>query len=356
MIGFLRSVQGWPRSARIGVALLLTGVIGVADYLGGFEISFAALYLAPVWAAIWLVSARFGAIVAVLSVAISLAGDVAAGARYSSPLVPAWNAAIAIVFYLIVVRLIDGLRRSQVRLESLVEQRTAALTHEIAERARLEEELVEISEREQRRIGRDLHDGLGQHLTAAALAGEVLENKLAARGATEAVDARRVIDIVEEAIELTRGLARGLHPVDLEADGLMTSFADLAANTSKRLNVECRFACPDPVFVHDVTRATHLYRIAQEAITNAVKHGRARRIVIGLTADGEWTTLTVDDDGAGLPPAATPGFGLRNMSHRAQLIGGRFTAAREPAGGTRITCRFPTVGNRHEPESQSSAR
>jgi signal transduction histidine kinase len=318
----------------------LVAVVGWVDYLTGHELSFSVFYLLGVVLAGWVLGWRFGTFVSVLSVGVWVAGDLASGARFSSPLVPIWNAMILLTFYLVVVWLLARLRTFHQTLERQVQDRTLALTEEMAERERLECELLEISEREQRRIGQDLHDGLCQHLTGATLAGQVLEEKLAAMNRPEAADADKVVDLMEEAINLARSLAKGLYPVEMEADGLMLALEQHASTTTELFKVSCRFECDLPVLVHDTATAGHLYRIAQEAVGNAIKHGRARNIVIRLDASEEGTVLSVRDDGGGLPDPLPKnrGLGLRIMAHRSGMIGGRFSARREPAGGSLVTC------------------
>src|SRR5438093_8134930 len=141
--------------------------------------------------------ARFRVCYSVCSVVGWLAGDLATGWRYSSLLVPFWNASMVLAFYIVVTSLLMRLRQLTKGLEAQVRERTSALTEQMAEGERLERELLEISEREQRRIGQDLHDSPGQHLTEAALAGQVLEEKLSARGLPEAADAAKVVELVE---------------------------------------------------------------------------------------------------------------------------------------------------------------
>ena len=304
-------------------------VIGAVDFLTGHEISFSVFYLLGVAVAVWFVGKWFGALVSVASVAVWVAGDIASGARFSSPLILIWNALILLAFYLVVVWLLARLRSFHDHLEAQVRERTAALTEEMAERERLERELLEVSEREQRRMGQDLHDGLCQHLTGATLAGQVLEEKLAALGLAETADAGKVVEIVEEGINLSRRLAKGLYPVEMEADGLMLALEEFAATSSKLFKVACRFECDLPVLIHDPATAGHLYRIAQEAVGNAIKHGKARNILIRLDASEENTELSVTDDGSGLPEPLPEnrGLGLRIMAHRSAMIGGVFTRA-----------------------------
>ena len=340
MPGFVKQLENRSRAAFVTAALLLVAVIGVVDYLTGFETSFSAFYLLAIGLAAWRVGRGFAIFISVLSVAVSLAGDLANGAHFSSPFVPAWNAVLLLTFYLVVVWLLARLRSLHQHLETQVRQRTAALTEEMAERERLERELLEISEREQRRIGQDLHDGLCQHLTGATLAGQVLEGKLAALQLAEAADATKVVELVEEGINLSRRLAKGLYPVEIEADGLMLALEEYADTTSELFKVSCRFECDLPVLIHDAATAGHLYRIAQEAVRNAIKHGRARNILIRLEASEESTVLSVKDDGAGLPEPLPKdrGMGLRIMAHRAAMIDGRFSARPDAAGGTLVAC------------------
>ena len=211
---------------------------------------------------------------------------------------------------------------------------------DITERKRMEKEILEISEREQRRIGHDLHDSLGQHLTATALAGKVLAKKLTDKSLPEAAAADRVVALVEESIELTRKFARNLHPIELQANGLADALQNLAANISGAFNVGCRFEHSGSVVLAGHDAEIHLYRIAQEAASNAIRHGRARNVIVSLDAVGEKTMLTVTDDGAGLAADARTkkGMGLRIMEYRAGMVGATFDIQNLPAGGTRAVC------------------
>jgi signal transduction histidine kinase len=250
---------------------------------------------------------------------------------------------ILMVFYFVVVWLLTSLRSLHRELEARVRERTVALVREMAERQRLEEEILRVSEREQRRIGHDLHDSLCQHLTGTALAGQVLGERLAAKSLPEAADAGKVVELVEEGIELARNLARGLYPVEMEAEGLMTAFQDLADNITEGTKVRCVFECGAPVLMHDDAAATHLYRIAQEAVRNALQHGKPKRIGLTLSERNGLVTLTVEDDGVGVPEEVpkSGGLGIRIMAHRAAMIGGSFALEPAPTGGTIVTCSIP---------------
>jgi PAS domain S-box-containing protein len=212
---------------------------------------------------------------------------------------------------------------------------------DITERKELENALLEISDREQRRIGQDLHDGLGQHLAGIELMGQVLEQNLAAkRLKAEAAHAGELARHVRDAIGQTRSLARGLVPVVLESEGLMSALKDLAENTEKIFNITCRFECRKSVLVHDPNVATQLYRIAQEAVSNAIKHGKAKKIRIVLQNTRDQIRLLVRDDGAGIPKQLLnkSGMGLRIMQYRAGTMGATLTVERDPAGGTSVVC------------------
>ncbi len=332
-----------PRSLVIGGCFAFIALVGFTDFLTGFEIFFSVFYLLPVSGGTWFVGRRFGFLLAALSAGTWIAGDLAAGARYSSSFIPIWNSGILLAFYFIVVWLVDALRSSQLGLEHRVEQRTVELTREMAERERLEKELLDVSEREQRRIGRDLHDSLCQHFTGTALACRVLEERLAARAAPEAHDLENIIGLVEDGIAMARGLARGISPVDMEAEGLVAAFQVLAANLSKFSKIQCVFESDPNVIIRDGATATHLYRITQEAVSNAMRHGKARRIDINLSSRNRRIILTVEDDGVGLPESwqTSPGLGTRIMAHRAQMIGADFSIEPNPTGGTLVTCSFP---------------
>jgi len=210
----------------------------------------------------------------------------------------------------------------------------------ITESRRLEREIQTVSEREQRRIGQDLHDGLGQYLTGIACMVKVLGAKLAEKKLPEAADAQRITAMVNETIQQTRDLARGLCPVELETNGLQAALQELASRVTKLFAVECEFKVPMVVQMYDNAAAVHLYRIAQEAINNAIKHGNATRIQLGLTAANGQIILTVKDNGAGLPVNGqkSHGMGLRVMNYRAAMIGASVHIENSAEGGALVKC------------------
>ena len=212
----------------------------------------------------------------------------------------------------------------------------------ISERKRLQNEILEISEREQRRIGNDLHDGLCQELAGIELMCQVLEQKLAARSKGEAAQAGEIARHIREAITHTRKLSRGLSPVELQTNGLMSALYELTANVQERFGVECRLECPETVLIRNHVFATHLFRIVQEAINNALKHGKAGRVVVAMKPAAGKIKLTVTDNGAGFNGDSPKGggMGLHIMKYRAGMIDAALDVHSKPGTGTTITCVF----------------
>jgi signal transduction histidine kinase len=328
------------------MSFVLLVIVGVADYVTGFERSLLVFYLLPVSLAAWFVGWRFAVIICVMSVAVWIGGDIAAGATYSSSFVPFWNATMAVAFFLVVIWLLQKLRSLLDELENRIRQRTAALRHEMKARERLEKEVTEAAERESQRIGHELHDSLCQHLTGTSLALQVLSGKLENASLPFAREADKAVELVEGAIDLTRSIAKGLFPLELEGEGLPAALLELSRTIQKRYPIVCEFKCDSSGRLPDSTMATHLYRIAQESVTNAVKHGHVSHIVIELSIVGPILTLAIKDDGIGLPERLPDdrGLGLRIMSSRAGMIGGTLSVSNDRAGGTLVTCRLPLAG------------
>jgi signal transduction histidine kinase len=331
--------QLWTMS----VSLLLLAAVGVIDYQTGFERSWLVFYLLPVALGTWFVGWRFGVILSALSVTVWIVGDIEAGAVYSSSSVPIWNASTAITSFLIVVWLLHRLHSLLNQLEDRIRQGTAALRQEMKMRERLEKDVTEAAERESQRIGHELHDSLGQHLTATSLSLQVLSGKLAEASLPQAKDADAGIELIEEAIDLTRKLAKGLFPLELEGEGLTGALRELCRSTAERYNIKCEFNGDTQTPALNSTTATHLYRIAQEALTNAIKHGHVSQVAVGLSRlDGD-LILSVTDDGTGLPESIPDdrGLGLRIMASRAGMIGGTFSVKNRNEGGTMVMCQLP---------------
>jgi signal transduction histidine kinase len=343
MTKFFQYLERCPRLLLSLVGLAFLALIGIVDYLTGFEISFSVFYLLGIAFGTWFVGRGFGFGMSILSAIVGQVGDFAAGAQYSSLFVPIWNVLILAGFYFIVVWLLSNLRASQKQLEDKVLQRTQSLTREIAERERLEKEILEVSEREQRRIGHDLHDSVCQHWAVTAMAGQVLNEKLAAKALAEAADAREIVKLAENGITLTRNLAHGISPAEMETEGLVNAFHEFTANISKMFKVRCAFECEAPPAIDNTTITTHLYRIGQEAVQNAVRHAKPGQIIISLASRKDRIELTIEDDGVGLPDdwQKHRGLGTRIMAHRAAMLSGTFSIEPNPTGGTFVKCSIP---------------
>src|ERR1700685_2032375 len=221
---------------------------------------------------------------------------------------------------------------------------------DITERKRLEKAILEISAEEQRRIGQDLHDGLGQHLTGIAFMSKVQEQKLAEKGLAEAAEAARIVGLVNDAINKTRELAHGLLPVISDSHGLMSALKRWAAEVEDLFNISCCLRMDEPVLIHDANMSTHLYRIAQEAVNNAIKHGQAKNITISLFARNGNGTLKIENDGSRLPESSTDGsgMGMQIMNYRARMIGGSLKVESGGIRGITITCLFPLAKSKED--------
>lgn len=257
-------------------------------------------------------------------------------------------AAGLLITMLLTIELMMMAGRAQ-RTEQLVQTRTNALLeakdlleNEMAERARLENEILEIGNREKLRVGQDLHDSLGQKLTAAVFLSRALSEKLDSGVAVEKEEARKINVLLKEAVSQVRRLARGLAPVELGDAGLDGALEQLVKDVQEAYGLTCVF------LDHGIARhikgktAIHLYHIAQEALNNAARHGNPSRLGMTLTTDGSRGCLAVEDDGKGFDAQALQGqgMGLQIMRHRATMIGGTLEIGNRPGGGTRIACRF----------------
>lgn len=219
----------------------------------------------------------------------------------------------------------------------------STIARDIAKRKQLELEILDINETLQRRVGQDLHDGLNQELRGIACLGHALQQALLEKGLPEAQTSTRITELLQRAISQAGDLARGLAPLRLEADGLMAALNELAAGTKSIYGIPCSFVCPRSVLVSNRSTAIHLYRIAQEAVHNAIKHGAPRSVIVALTQAGSCIKLTVKDDGKGLPAnlVKCTGMGLKIMNYRASTIGGVLKLEQAAGGGTLVSCVLP---------------
>lgn len=340
---FLDSLVRPPDAGRRALRSLLLGLlimlVGAVDYLTGIALSVAVFYLVPILLGTAWYGLRVGAPLVVFTTAISLVSDGITLNPAPIPLYTFWNASLRVALFLFVVWLVDSLITLHRQLEVKVAARTAELEQSIAERRRLELEVLETANRERNTFGRELHDGLGQHLVATALASQVLARNL---GATrEATAAGRIVSYIEEAIARTRSLARGLLLARIEPENLAQELDELASGASAG-DVQCRLVHGGQSIGATPMQCAQLFRIAQEAVGNALRHAGARTVNITLASDEHALCLAIEDDGRGFQSDADEsGVGLRSMRYRASLVGASLSILSEDGAGTRVICRLP---------------
>src|SRR5947208_4899632 len=333
-----------PRSRWLGFAgLACIPLVGWLDHKTGPAISFALFYIPPVAMAAWFGGRRVGLIAAFASAAALTAG-IPESSQFSTPLIYCWNATTRFLIYSLLALLVAALRQQCDQLQTIIEQKNARLELEMAERDLAEREIIEAGAREQRRIAYDLHDDLGQHLVGIAFKAKLLAEKLQSTNPAQAQEASTIARLANDAARQTRLTAHKLDS-DSGAIDLTTALPRLAAaveeNCHARVSANTS-ACSIPV---SAQVALQLYRIAQEAVRNAIEHGRADKVEIYLVSHQEHIALTVSDNGHGFDPSvAGQGLGFRTMGSRAQSVGGSCEAEIR-ARGTTLICRVP-IGRR----------
>jgi len=241
-----------------------------------------------------------------------------------------------------------ALQKSKELLEKRVRKRThelhvanKELKDEIARRKGLEGEILEISDREQQRLGQELHDGLCQHLTAVAFMARSVALRLKNHRVIEVSDIEKIAELVNNAATDTRNLSHALHRVDIDSAGFLTAMQDLVDREIWK--TPCRLEIEPSFHIDDNEVASNLYRIAREAVINANKHAQAREIVVALACSRKGAVLSITDNGVGLPSSVNSerGLGFQIMKYRARAIGGRLEIESPKQGGTRVTCYLP---------------
>jgi signal transduction histidine kinase len=343
LFGLIQWAASKSRATVLTLGFALIVLIGVLANYTGSQISVSLLYLLPILFVTHFSGCRAGIVAAMLATGMWLAADLIPPTIYSDAWIPCWNAVMRLGVFLVVVWLLSAMRNLTGSLERRVEDRTHELRLESAERRELEKRILEISEREQARMGQDLHDGLCQQLVGMAFSANLLQQKLAGQGLPEAGDAARIACMLDESITQARQLARGLYPVRIEDLGLATALEDLAETMRDMFHIECGFTFDGDAVEVDQWVAVHLYRIAKEAVTNAIKHARSQQVRIRLCVTPAEIGIRVEDDGIGIVAGAarTGGMGLRIMEFRARMIGGQFQIQPGPDGGTVVSCALP---------------
>ncbi|MEQ1858298.1 MAG: sensor histidine kinase [Chthoniobacteraceae bacterium] len=327
-------IRAQPRWVLLIESLALLLAIGFVDTETGWEWSMFAFYAVPILMAVWFVDRSSGVAFAVLGALIWWLANKTEH-PYQSTLGYQMATFSRLVYFLFVA--IGG---------------AALKTHRDADRARitamertrqLEEEIVRVTEREQQRIGRDLHDGLCQYLAAVGISAKSLADDLAHESAPHAKEAREIEGLLKEAVSQARSLARGIFPVQMDGAGLSIALDEMVGVTRRLASMNVRFEETGDTHIADPVIGTQLYRIAQEALSNAMKHSGANRIVVSLHGEDGAIRLVISDDGKGFPgkPESSSGLGLGTMRYRAHSIGADFDIASSAKDGTRIMCKAP---------------
>lgn len=336
--GFMFSwVQSQPRWLLFSEVAVFLGAIGFIDVVSGRNVSLFPFYGLAVATAAWFCGERFGYAAALLAGCVWLRADFATGHVYETYQLQAWETSLRFVFYVLVAFAVATARKES----DAARAKIALLEHNQT----LEQQVIEISEYEQRRIGQDLHDGLCQYLAALSCAAVSLKTELESRGANDlATRADELADLLQGGMHQARDLARGLVPAGME-EGLATAMQRLAASTKRLQGVECHFDGAGGSALDDAA-AAHLFRIAQEAINNAIKHGKARSVEIRLSSSPDACSLSIADYGTGIPAANKhqDGLGLSIMRYRAKLLGAQLLVENASHGGTVVSCSFATAG------------
>jgi signal transduction histidine kinase len=324
-----------PRAWFYAEALTLTFAIAFVDYTTGPEVTIDPFYSIPILLTVWFRDIRSAIIILVPSTVAWWTVDRAVGHVHSSEWLRIWDAIVRLMFFSLVLFAGWSVKRQRDEARARIE---------LLERSeKLEKEIIEISEREQERIGRDLHDGVCQYLAAIGITASMLRHDAEKISKSLGFKVEELADHVRDAAGRVRQLARGLSPVDRDEGGLESALEELASSTAKLTGISCSFVCPVAAPNLESTPSIHLFRIAQEAVGNALKHGHAKAVVIALdTSDGA-CSLRVSDDGVGFVPAIIEkkGMGLSIMRYRARMIGGELEIQSNSPSGVVIACTIP---------------
>jgi signal transduction histidine kinase len=333
----------WSRGVCVSIIVSVALMIGIIDYLSGPYVSLRPFYYLPIALAQSWFGWRAATMTSFACVVVWMTAHYFAGSPGLVGASGLWNGIVTLATFLFVVWALHVLLTLHREMEERIESRTASLQAALAEQEHLQRELIEVGARERNAVGRELHDGLCQHLSATAMATQVLADRLAAQGVPVAENARHIVGMMQDGITQSRQLASGLLLAAIAPERLAGELRELAGTVSQQSTVACRFETNGQPHAPDAASAAQLFRIAQEGVRNAVKHAQATRITIRFSGDEHEVRLEVADNGIGLPPfeQRENGMGFEIMAHRARSIGGVFAAENLAAGGTRVVCRLP---------------
>ena len=315
-------------------------IVGIVDYATGVEVSVGIFYLFPVCVAAWFLNLRAATLVCICAAIIWLWADLRAGLRYSHWPIPYWNAIVRLGYFAIVALLLSRIRDLTKASSQNVQQKSALHEAEVKARQEIEARIVSIADEERRRLAHDLHDDIGQQLAAIALKAKTLE--LTSDTGPAKNDAAAVVASLKHAVSQIRLLARDFDAVAIEPHGLPAALEHLATFTEETFCIQCKVTVKSCSPAMSVLASTALYRVCQEAITNAVTHGRAKNVAVELVCTDAEASLSIQDDGIGFDlTRATAGMGLRIMKYRSERCGGKITIQSQPGTGTTVQSVLP---------------
>ncbi|MGA3172642.1 MAG: sensor histidine kinase [Chthoniobacteraceae bacterium] len=326
--------------SRSKITLMVMAVLGVltvgfVDYITGYEISFFLFYGGPILFSVWFLDRKSTVFIVLLSAIVWWWADWADGHPYFASWVQIWETIVRLAFFSFVAFSGMVIKSRRESLETLVTN--------LRRLRELEHDIVAASEHEQQRIGADLHDGLCQYLAGIACMTGSLRDDLCEGFQPEAETAAELHELMKDAIVQARNIARGIAPVHMDEAGLVSALEELAATMRRHQAINCKFESAGEVMISDREAAIHLYRIAQEATSNAVRHGLATNVLIRLAVEEGEIVLTIRDNGSGIGEAAGSknGMGLRSMRYRADVLNGNLEVSALAEGGTCVQCRAP---------------
>jgi signal transduction histidine kinase len=327
------------------LAIVSMLVVGTVDWASGHEVSMFIFYAIPILITVSYYDNKRACLMAIMCGITWWWVDVLATHTYPNLWIAMWEPSVRFAFFAFVALMGSRLKQQH----DVVRSRVVLLEHS----QRLEREIVAISEDERRRIGQDLHDGICQYLAGIGCAAATLQTKLLRKGLqSEADSAEELAELLKEGVVQTRDLARGLVPVQMDEAGLLAALEQLARSVSQLQNVDCAVVRGAEIPICNTETGTHLYRITQEAISNAARHGGAQCIRVYLGRSPLGGELRISDDGSGISQGADDhrGMGLRIMMYRARSIDGDLTVNRGAEGGTEVACtwRENFEAERHE--------
>lgn len=330
-------MRGQHMAISIAPAIIVSVMIGWVDWVTGWELSMFIFYAIPIVLAVWWAGGPAGLFMAIFSGVVCWIANKDSH-TYETELGYTWAMLNREGYFCVVAFAASVVRKKQ--------DDDASRIRMLEELRQLEKDIVRVSEHEQQRIGQDLHDGLCQQLAAIGCATRVLADELGIRQLPESNDAAMIEESIQQAVMEARNLARGIFPVHVDRNGLSAALTDLARMTSRLTGVKIEVHEDKETHLNEPETAMHLYRIAQEAVANAVRHSGATEVLVSLNLNQEDALeLCIEDNGSGLssqPAAHDTGMGLRTMHYRAQTLGARLEIQPRPKGGTRVRCSLPT--------------